>query len=98
MFFEIIGEITEIETTTGSDPIRDVARLNTKYVVCVNNEAYAASLKVRKICLALVEAGEPDHRLIRIIDESGEDYLYPEDWFVPVEFTEEAERAVFATF
>ncbi len=98
MFFEIIGQITEIETITWSEPIHDGTRLNTRYVVCVNNEGYAASLEVRKIYLALVEAGEPDHGLIRIIDESGEDYLYPEDWFVPVEFTEEAERAVSATF
>ena len=73
-----------------------MASLNTKYVVCVNNKGYPVSLELRKIYLTLPDDGEPDLGLIRVIDESGEDYLYPEDWFVLIELTEGAEKAVSA--
>ena len=71
--------------------------MSAKFVVCVNNEGYPVSLELRKIYRALPDEGEPDLRLIRVIDESGEGYLYPDDWFVPVELTEAAEKAVSAT-
>jgi len=55
-----------------------------RYVVCVNNDGYAASLEKRKIYQALPDAGATAHDLLRVIDESGEDYLYPAKWFVPI--------------
>jgi hypothetical protein len=48
-------------------------------VVCVNNEGYRASLEKRKIYIALRDAGAEKHGLLRIVDESGEDYLYSKD-------------------
>lgn len=64
------------------------------FAVCVNNEGYEASLQQRKI-YQLVELAETErgHDLIRVIDESGEDYLYPRWMFVEVELPPEAERA-----
>lgn len=64
------------------------------FAVCVNNEGYEASLQQRKI-YQLVELAEIErgHDLIRVIDESGEDYLYPRWMFVEVELPSEAERA-----
>ena len=56
-----------------------------KFVLCVTNAGYQASLEVRKIYLQLRDARAEDHGLLRIIDESGEDYLYPEKYFVPIE-------------
>ena len=53
----------------------------TQFVVCINNEGYAASLELRKIYQVLIDDHAADHHLVRVIDESGEDYLYPEDWF-----------------
>jgi len=68
---EIIGKITNIEET--------------RYVLCVKNEGYLASLEVRKIYRVVPDEKAAGHLLIRIIDESREDYLYPEDFFVPIE-------------
>ena len=54
------------------------------FVLCVENEGFEVSLEKRKVYLRL--AGEPDgdDRLIRVIDESGEDYLFPSEYFVPI--------------
>jgi hypothetical protein len=43
----------------------------------VSNDRYAASLEVRKIYRVLPDAGAAKHGLLRVVDESGEDYLYP---------------------
>lgn len=67
--------------------------MKAKYVVCIHNDGYPVSLELRKVYLTMPDEGEPDLGLIRVVDESGEDYLYPGDWFVPVELTEEAEIA-----
>ena len=64
-----------------------------QFVVCVKNEGYAASLELRKIYEAVLDARDVEHRLIRVIDESGEGYLYPVDYFVPIELPEAAESA-----
>lgn len=52
-----------------------------RLVVCVNNEGYLASLEKRKIYLTLRDPTAEKHGLIRIIDESGADYLYPKALF-----------------
>ena len=56
----------------------------TQFVVCIKNDQYPASLEVRKIYKSLPDASAAKHQLIRVIDESGEDYLYPADYFVPI--------------
>ena len=70
---------------------------NSKFVVCVNNDDYPASLEIRKIYRTLPDRAAKKHNLIRVIDESSEDYLYPESCFVPIELTEEVEKALLAT-
>jgi hypothetical protein len=52
-------------------------------VICVDNEGYAASLEKRKIYFALRDASAEKHGLLRIVDESGEDYLYPKTSLSP---------------
>jgi len=52
--------------------------LETRFVVCIKNGGYAASLEVRKIYQIIPDASAAEHQLTRIIDESGEDYLYPQ--------------------
>jgi len=64
-----------------------------RFVICVRNEDYPASLEVRKIYQVLPDAASASHHLIRVIDESGEDYLYPERYFVPIELPKAAEEA-----
>ena len=77
--------------STGTKRTASVAR-NTKsrsssgdarrrFVVCVSNDGYAASLEVRKIYTALRDAAADKVGMLRVIDESGEDYLYPREQF-----------------
>jgi len=63
-------------------------------VVCVNNEDYPASLELRKIYVALPDRLARKHGMVRVFDESGEDYLFPEEYFVPVELPAAAKSAV----
>lgn len=55
------------------------------FVVCVRNEGYEASLELHKIYRVLPDPDAEIDGDIRVVDESGEDYLYPADWFVPIE-------------
>lgn len=50
-------------------------------MVCLNNEGYEASLEKRKLYFALADDEAAKHKLVRVIDESGEDYLYPCSFF-----------------
>ncbi|MHB8270434.1 hypothetical protein [Bradyrhizobium sp.] len=62
-----------------------MAETHTKQlVVCIDNEGYAVSLEKRKIYIALRDAAAAKQRLLRIADESGEDYLYPKKSFRPL--------------
>ncbi len=56
-----------------------------QFVVCVRNEGYPASLELHKIYQLLPDADAAADGDLRVIDESGEDYLYPADWFVAIE-------------
>lgn len=67
-----------------------------QFIVCINNEGYSASLELRKIYRVIPDEQAADHQLIRIVDESGEDYLYPANYFIPIELPEAAAR-VFAS-
>jgi hypothetical protein len=67
----------------------------TEFVICVRNDNYAASLELRKVYRAIPDAEASSHRMLRVIDESGEDYLYPIDCFVAVELPRDA-AAIFS--
>jgi hypothetical protein len=155
MRYEIIGEISEIETFAEGSGIRESARLRRVYgrgrwhkrkgiarvrladgtvrlaeytgtrppdsggkstrssncfkksetmsktqakqlVVCVDNEDYPASLEKRKIYVALRDTDAGKHGLLRIIDESGEDYLYPKASFRSIALPQAVKKAVMA--
>jgi hypothetical protein len=63
-------------------------------VVCVKREGYEVSLELRKIYVSIVDKDANAHRMLRVIDESGEDYLYPEKLFLPVDLPLPVRRAV----
>ena len=63
------------------------------FVLCLRNDDYPASLERRKVYEVITDEEASGHGLIRVIDESGEDYLYPEDYFTPIRLPEAAERA-----
>lgn len=54
------------------------------FMICLVNRGYEASLETRKIYEVLTDRAAKRHHQIRVIDESGEDYLYPEEYFAPV--------------
>jgi hypothetical protein len=63
-----------------------------RYVICVGNRGYAAALEVRKVYRLLPDACVEAQGLVRVVDESGEDYLYPQRFFVPIEVPGRAKR------
>ncbi len=65
------------------------------FAVCIRNEEYEASLELRKIYEVLEDSQATQHQMIRVIDEEGEDYLYPSAWFIPIELssTQSTKRA-----
>ena len=69
-------------------------RMEPQFVVCVKNKQYGASLELRKLYQVVADDGAAKHGQLRVIDESGEDYLYPEEYFVAVSLPQSAERAV----
>ena len=65
-----------------------------KYVICLSNEGYAASLEVRKLYELLPDPKAAAMHCIRIVDEDGEDYVYPENLFMPMEVSDSVSRAL----
>ena len=74
-------------------PMRSTAK---QFVVCLENDGYEVPLERRKIYRVLPDSDAAKHRLIRVIDESGEDYLYPQIFFAPIELPQAIRRAVLA--
>jgi hypothetical protein len=74
-----VRELREYERVQlSSDPMkRDV-----QFAVCISNKGYAASLEVRKIYRLIPGKAGAKHGLVRMVDEMGEDYLFPEEYFV----------------
>ena len=68
----------------------------TKLAVCVTNTGYEASLERRKIYSLLADSEAKKHKLVRVIDEPGEDYLYPDSFFVAVTLPPATRQAVLA--
>ena len=63
-----------------------------KIAICVENGDYEVSLEKRKIYQVLVDEKAKQVQMIRIIDESGEDYLYPEKYFMILDLPEVASK------
>ncbi len=62
------------------------------FMICVENRGYEASLEIRKIYEVLTDREAEKHHQVRVIDESGEDYLYPEKYFAPVRLPSETKE------
>lgn len=65
-----------------------------KFVACVRNQEYQASLELYKIYHVLPDEDARIDGDFRVVDESGEDYLYPSDYFVPIEIPKDLEQAI----
>lgn len=59
-----------------------------RFVVCIQNDDYAGSLDLRKIYRSVPDPRAEADGLLRVFDESGEDYLYPTEWFRAIDVPE----------
>jgi len=72
----------------------ETKRATPRFVVCLKNEGYAASLERRKIYQVVADEAAARLHQIRVIDESEEDYLYPEEYFGIVQLPQAVEKAI----
>ena len=68
--------------------------MNTHFAICVRNDDYPASLERRKLYEILPDPDAEKRNQVRVIDESGEDYLYPADYFMPINLPKTTEDAI----
>jgi hypothetical protein len=66
----------------------------TRFVICINNGGYVDDLKVRTVYQLLPDKSAAKSNYIRIIDETGEDYLYPANLFASIELPRELEKVL----
>jgi hypothetical protein len=64
---------------------RKAARPARRFAICVKNENYPASLELRKLYAIIEDTFADQHDMIRIVDESGDDYLYPRAYFLRID-------------
>ena len=67
-----------------------------QFAICVQNEGHPASLELLKVYRFIPDKKAAHHQLVRIVDESGEDYLFDESWFVPIKLPPAAKEAMLA--
>ena len=65
-----------------------------RFAVCVDNDGYPASLELHKIYRVLPDEGAEADGDLRVVDESGEDYLYPAERFILVELPQAVEKSL----
>jgi hypothetical protein len=66
------------------------------FVVCVGNDGCPVSLERRKIYVSIPDRAAEKHGLLRVVDESGDDYLYPKNFFRPIALPQTLKKAVLA--
>ena len=70
-------------------------RTTRDFVICIRNDG-SEDLEVGKVYRVLEDEAAARNDYIRVIDESGEDYLYPAAYFAPISLPEEVKRALIA--
>jgi len=69
-------------------------RAGARFLICVENKGYAVSLEKRKIYVALPDEMALKHGQVRVVDETGEDYLYPKSLFQPITLPASLRKAI----
>ena len=72
----------------------EVESTEARFAVCINNAGYPDDLKVRTIYQVLPDESAARSNFIRVLDETGDDYLYPADHFVLIDVPPEAQKAL----
>ncbi len=68
------------------------------FVVCVDNREYPVALELHKIYRTIPDEDAAKDGDLRVVDESGEDYLYPASYFLPIRLPRETEQALASSF
>ena len=68
--------------------------MNMSFVICINNQGYDVSLEKGKVYQLLYDKKGQDRGFVRIIDASGEDYLYPEEYFMTIDLPKKIKEAL----
>jgi hypothetical protein len=71
---------------------------NPRFAICINNSGYPASLELHKIYRVLPDKEAQLDGDLRVIDESGEDYLFPSDYFILIDLPQTIVRALNKSF
>ena len=71
-------------------------KISGQFVVCLSNKAHPASLELHKIYIVVRDTAAAKLGLLRVIDESGEDYLYPKSLFRPIVLPQAITRVLFS--
>ena len=74
--------------------MKQIKKTALTFVVCINNRDYPASLELHKIYRVLPDEDASADGDLRVIDESGEDYLYPADRFVPIAVPDAVQKSL----
>ncbi len=85
---------TSSESVTWIKTMKNLKKSALKFVVCINNEDYLVSLELHKIYRVLPDEDAAAHGDLRIIDESGEDYLYSAERFVPISVPDAVQKSL----
>ena len=101
--FVVIGDITNVAeladanssaSATSTESMTERTKDRMRYVVCVDNSGYPAALEKHKIYRVAEQVDRVADGDIRIVDESGESYLYARERFVPIDVPPEVEQAL----
>lgn len=65
-----------------------------QFVICIRNDEYPASLEKRKLYQIIPDPEATKSKYLRVVDESGEDYLYPESYFIDAGLSAETQAIV----
>jgi hypothetical protein len=74
--------------------MKELKRSPNRFAVCVSNTDYPASLEIHKIYRVLPDADAASDGDLRVVDESGEDYLYPAEYFVLIELPQAVKKSL----
>jgi hypothetical protein len=74
--------------------MKELEKATNRFAVCINNADYPASLELHKIYRVLPDDDAAASGDLRVIDESGEDYLYPAEYFVLVQLPRAVEKSL----
>ncbi len=96
-WYEAHGMAKKKSSANDTSTSRKKLRPEPIFVVCVNNSEYPASLELHKIYCVLADTDAEQEGDLRIIDESGEDYLYPTEWFIPVDVPSKLKTSLLRT-